>query len=424
MLDKDEIKKLERESLAKAWLTKKGNNFCAMPFVHMMIESNGEIKPCCMADKFKDLNIKGKTIKEVYNDPVRLEFIESFKKNEQHPLCSICWKDPHIRSHYSTMRHAIDFTEEVMNLSQLRAGNPRIPEHELRWIEIRPGNKCNLKCRICGVISSSNWTKDWAAVHEPDVKFKDTNAYKWTQACDWTEDAIFWNDIRQLESIKYIHFMGGEPFMSQEHFQLLEKLVEDKNIDTNKITLGYNTNGTYFPTEENQKLYNNFDKTWISLSIDDIGDRFEYQRKLANWKEVESNLINFRKLQQIKWTKSKFVISIDPCVSIFNIFYLEEINNKFIELGYETELCDHFVFNGPRSIHTLPQPVKDIIIEKYKNSNSIWISNAIKYMNSQEPQPELWKTFMKQNSHLDILRKENFENTFQECWEVMQPYYE
>jgi len=31
---------------------------------------------------------------------------------------------------------------------------------------------------------------------------------------------------------------------------------------------------------------------------------------------------------------------------------------------------------------------------------------------------------MKQNSHLDILRKENFENTFQECWEVIQPYYE
>ena len=410
-MDKDEIKK---------WLTKKGNNFCAMPFVHMMIESNGDIKPCCMAERFKDLNIKGKTIKEVYNDPIRLEFIEAFKKNEQHPLCSICWNDPHIRTHYSSMTNAIDFTEEAMNLSQLRAGNPTIPEHELRWIEIRPGNKCNLKCRICGVISSSNWTKDWAAVHEPDVKFKNTKAYKWTQACDWTDDAIFWTDIRQLESIKYIHFMGGEPFMSKEHFQLLERLVES-DIDTNKINIIYNTNGTYFPTEENQKLYSNFKNIQIALSIDDIGDRFEYQRKLANWEEVKSNLINF-----VNLNRRQYNVCIDPCVSIFNIFYLEEIENKFQELGYHIKRItdDHFVFNGPRSIHTLPQPVKDIIIEKYKNSDSVWISNSVNYMNSQKPKPELWETFMKQNSHLDILRKENFENTFTECWKVIQPYYE
>ena len=60
------------------WLTKPGNNFCAMPFGHMAIESDGAIRPCCMGDKFPGLNIRGKTIQEVYNDPIRHEFIESF----------------------------------------------------------------------------------------------------------------------------------------------------------------------------------------------------------------------------------------------------------------------------------------------------------------------------------------------------------
>jgi|TARA_B100001105_G_scaffold254687_1_gene251191 organic radical activating enzyme len=399
---KDEIRK---------WLNKKGNNFCAMPFIHMAIESNGAIKPCCMAKKFKDLNIKGKTIKEVYNDPVRLKFIETFKKNEQHPNCSICWNDPHIRSHYSTMSNSIDFTEEVMNSSI-------IPKHELKWIEIRPGNKCNLKCRICGVHSSSSWTKDAAGLYEPDVKFKDTKAYEWTQACDWQEDPTFWNDVRQLESIEYIHFMGGEPYMSPEHFQLLERLVES-NIDTNKVNIVYNTNGTYFPTEENQKLYSNFKNIQIALSIDDINDRFEYQRNLANWKEVESNLINFNKLPG-----SLYSVFIDPTVSVFNIFYLEEINNRFIELGYDPTDCDHFVFNGPRTVHALPQPIKDIIIEKYKNSNSLWISTSINYMNSKEPDQDTWQEFIKENSQLDILRKENFENIFPEFYKIIKPYYE
>ena len=90
--------------------------------------------------------------------------------------------------------------------------------------------------------------------------------------------------------------MGGEPFMVPEHFQLLERLVEDPSIDTSTIAIGYNTNGTYFPTEENINLYKNFKKVHFALSIDDVGARFEYQRKLAKWEEVKLNIINFKKI--------------------------------------------------------------------------------------------------------------------------------
>mgnify|MGYP001422646448 CR=1 FL=1 len=393
------------------WLTKPGNNFCVLPFTHMAIEANGDILPCCMGEPF-DLNIKGKTIQEVYNDPIRAEFVDSFRRNEQHPLCKACWKDPYIRTSFSTNGRMNHIVEQAMD------GN--IPEHKLRWLEIKPGNRCNLKCRICGIHNSSTWAKDTAAMEEPEVKFKNSKAFKYTQSCDWIEDDNFWNEIDGLESIEYIHFMGGEPYMVPEHFQLLERLVEHPTIDTSKINIQYNTNGTYFPTKENQELYKNFGRILIAISIDDINDRFEYQRSLAKWEEIKSNLIKFKKLN-----KNDYYTHLDPTISLFNIFYLEEIFNEFAKIGFTSfKDQEHYVFDGYNAIHILPQPVKDIIIEKYKNTNNLWILNAIKYMNSQRSDKKLWKDFINSITHLDILRKENFKNIFPAWSKVIKPYYE
>ena len=90
--------------------------------------------------------------------------------------------------------------------------------------------------------------------------------------------------------------MGGEPFMVPEHFKMLERMVADPTIDCSKIDIGYNTNGTYFPTPDNIELYRNFKLVKFSLSIDDFGPRFEYQRTLAEWEQVANNLMKFSRL--------------------------------------------------------------------------------------------------------------------------------
>ena len=390
------------EDKVREWLMQPGNNFCALPFIHMAIEANGDIRPCCMGDEF-DLNIRNKTIQQVYNDPKRLQFVDSFRRNEQNPACHKCWEDPEIRTTFSTAPVAIDATIQAMSGT--------LPKHELKWLEIKPGNRCNLKCRICGVHNSSSWTKDAAALD--NQKFKDSNAFKYTQSCDWIDDPEFWNDLNQLESIEYLHFMGGEPFMVPEHFQLIKALIDNPTIDTSKITIAYNTNGTYFPSKENFELYNNFKQVKFALSIDDIDERFNYQRKLADWEEVKSNLINFQQLNKIKYH-----VHLDPTISIFNIFYLNEITKAFNDLGYHNFIKQrHFVNNGYNAIHILPQHIKSVIVEKYKDTDNIWIKRAVDYMNSQPTDNNLWEKFKHNTNKLDYLRKENFQNTFKEFYE-------
>jgi len=411
----------------KDWVSKPGNNFCAMPFGHMAIEANGDIRPCCMGDKFKNddgtfLNIRGKTIQEVYNDPIRQDFIESFRQNKQHKLCRICWEDPEPRKHFSSADESQSITEQAMN------GN--IPSTELKWLEIKPGNRCNLKCRICGTYNSSSWAKDEHKMDEPNVPYKKSEAFTYTQSCDWIEDKDFWHDIRELESVEYIHFMGGEPFMVPEHFQLLERLVEDPTIDTSNITIGYNTNGTYFPTEENINLYKKFKEVRFALSIDDIGARFEYQRKLAKWEEVRSNIINFVKLCKEQtyhgdhgYYDEQFLYTMDVTVSALNIFSLDEIYEEFLKLGCTiAEDHEHYVYTGPYAIHQMPPYIKNIILEKYKDTNISWIAKAMKYMISQEPKESKWE-FPNYNITLDNIRKENFKTTFPEWYEVIKTYW-
>lgn len=392
------------ENKVREWLMQPSNNFCALPFAHMAIEANGDIRPCCMGDEF-DLNIRNKTIQQVYNDPIRLQFVDSFRRNEQHPACNKCWKDPEIRATFSTSPHAIEITKQAMN--------GITPKHELKWLEIKPGNRCNLKCRICGVHNSSSWAKDTATMWEPEVNYKNSKAFKYTQSCDWIDDPEFWNDLNQLESIEYLHFMGGEPFMVPEHFQLIKALIDNPNIDTSKIVIGYNTNGTYFPSKENFELYDNFEQIKFAISIDDFGERFEYQRKLAKWEEVKLNLINFKKLDQ-----TQYLVHLDPTISIFNIFYLNEISAEFSKLGFASfNEHRHFVNNGYNAIHILPQHIKSVIVEKYKDTDNIWIKRAVDYMNSQPIDNVQWKIFKENTTKLDSLRKENFQNTFKEFYE-------
>ena len=422
-----ETEKKYRLEVVRDWLS--NNNFCALPYVHMAIEANGAIRPCCMG-KPLDLNITGKKIHEAFDDPVRQEFVDAFDKGEQHPNCAICWKDKAMgkfnnRVKFSTQDEVFEFTESVMNGAT--------PERNLKWLEVKPGNRCNLKCRICGVHNSSMWTKDYYHTVEYLKKeeenftpstFKDSEQFHYTEQCKWIDDVEFWEEVQGLDSLNLIHFMGGEPFMVPEHFQLLEALINNPNIDTSKTIIRYNTNGTYFPNEEQIKIWEKFYRVMFLISVDDIGARFEYQRKLANWEEVKENLIKFNNLQYYDRELDVWRIKcfIDPTVSMFNIWNLGEIYDGFAELGYElNEANNHFVTGGWNDCRYLPESIKQVITERHADNEHIWVQQAIRYMNSKPIDHPLHNItmFYKIMMYQDHLRNERFDDLWPEYYHLM-----
>ena len=139
---------------------------------------------------------------------------------------------------------------------------------ELLRVDYWTGDVCNLKCVICGPSNSSAWKEE---LKIPIIERKQTVNYSW-------------RDL-DLTTLKFVHFNGGEPLLSKEHIKFLHAIPIKSLVHVN-----YNTNGTILPSEELLRIWEQFKLVQIDFSIDDIGDRFEYQRYPARWEQVTNNL--------------------------------------------------------------------------------------------------------------------------------------
>jgi glutamate-1-semialdehyde 2,1-aminomutase len=174
---------------------------------------------------------------------------------------------------------------------------------------------------------------------------------------------VFWQEIEGvLTDVRYIEFTGGEPFMIQEHFDLLNRLVSlglAKNIE-----IHYNTNGTQFP-DAAAEIWQHFKTVEIALSIDDLGPRFEYQRTNAVWNTVESNLIKFRELRS---KNPNIQLQCCSTVNVFNIAYLEElshwIEHQQFDYVYWNMMHEAYYF----SISTLPDRAKRVLDQRLEQA--------------------------------------------------------
>ena len=105
-----------------------------------------------------------------------------------------------------------------------------------------------------------------------------------------------------------------------------------------------------------------FRKVEIAFSVDDTGDRFEYQRTGAGWLEVCKNVDRFRKLQEIY---SCIHLQICATVNVFNIRYIDQLavwldrNTDSFEFVYWNVMHDAWYF----SIATLPDTAKTALTE-------------------------------------------------------------
>jgi hypothetical protein len=200
-----------------------------------------------------------------------------------------------------------------------------------------------------------------------DVDKKKTFPYQMLRAGAWPrENTQFWQQIDSvLTDICYIEFTGGEPFMIDEHFDMLQGMI-DRGI-AHQVEIHYNTNGTQWPAR-GEAIWQYFKTVEIAFSIDDIGDRFEYQRSNANWQEVCANLDRFKDLKECH---KNIVLQICTTVNVFNVRYLDQVaqwidkNKESFNFVYWNMMHDAWYF----SIATLPNTAKDAITEHLRSAD-------------------------------------------------------
>jgi organic radical activating enzyme len=300
---------------------------------------------------------------------------EQFLAGEKPQTCRRCWMEERA-GRTSKRMNTLDRMKHMGITSDWTAD-----AKPLMFLDLKLGNICNLKCRICGSWSSSQFATEELA-QLPSEEKKSSTAYQMLQAGAWPrENYQFWSEIDDhLNDIRYIEFTGGEPFMIKEHFQMLQGIV-DRGI-AHQVEIHYNTNGTQWP-ENAIDIWQHFKTVEIAFSIDDLEQRFEYQRSNANWDEVQVNIDRFRTLRS---EHANIQLQCCATVNVFNIRYIDQlsmwINKQSFDHVYWNMMHDVWYF----SIATLPAGAKAAITEHLRTCNvpAKWrgeFDNIIEFMN-------------------------------------------
>jgi MoaA/NifB/PqqE/SkfB family radical SAM enzyme len=333
------------------------DQFCVLPWISLEASPVGTVRPCCLAydeimndvgDKF---NLATASFADIQNSTNMRELRKEFLQGQQPKTCGRCWKEE--RSGRTSKRmHTLDRLKHMLpDQSWTEDARP------LMFLDLKLGNICNLKCRICGSWSSSTFATEELANLTPDEDRKSNHHYQMLRQGAWPrENNKFWSEIDQvIDQIRYIEFTGGEPFMIQEHFDMLQGMV-DRGI-AHQVEIHYNTNGTQYP-EQAEEIWQYFRHVEVAFSIDDVGARFEYQRSNAVWSQVCENIERFRAMRE---RLLNMTLQVCCTVNVFNVLYLEHvakwIDQQDFDFVYWNMMHDAEYF----SISSLPESSKTTI---------------------------------------------------------------
>lgn len=358
------------------------DKFCVLPWISLEASPIGTLRPCCLAEEEildpqrNKYNLGACDLQQVQNSDYMQNLRQQFLDGQQPRTCRKCWNEERA-GRTSKRMHTLDRLQHILDDT---AWTPQAKS--LQFLDLKLGNICNLKCRICGSWSSSQFATE-EINHMPPTERKSSFAYKMLRQGSWPKDNDrFWEDLRSVASgIRYIEFTGGEPFMIQDHFRLLEHIVESGHAD--QVEIHYNTNGTHFP-EQAVELWKNFRSVEVAFSIDDVAERFEYQRTNASWQQVNDNIAKFRALRT---EMRSLKLQCCSTINIFNIYYVPElarwIDQQDFDFVYWNVLHEIWYFGVACLSDTVKQQISEHLRSSMTGSvHADEINRIVDFMNS------------------------------------------
>jgi radical SAM protein with 4Fe4S-binding SPASM domain len=370
-----------------------------IPWTNIDIAPRGNIAPCCKykydVSNNEFMNITTNTIQEYINS-------ESLKTIKNQMLNHI-WPEGCIRCK----------SEEQNNIK-----SKRILDYE-RWknhfdnyteeqgfitASIAFGNTCNLKCIMCSPESSSRWRKEWIEVYGIDMS-----------PLEVINNTTSENIYSALPNAIHFDIPGGEPFLSEvdKQRELLQRYVDTGQ--SSNMTLHYTTNAQRYPDSSWFDLWDNFAEIDMQLSVDGVGDRYEYIRYPANADVLAANVVKYNAHAK---NADNFRLSVSHTLSAYNIYYL----NEFFTWCNDSELPRPWIgkVHTPKHMRPdiFPDNVKKQIVSHMRTSTHEDVHTWAHYLENNSSN-EYYDDWIKYKDKHDLYRGTNFAKTFPELEELI-----
>lgn len=321
---------------------------CPLPWIHIATRPNGDVRLCCtanasgsqLAQDIKDsglikdnnisLNLTTSTIEEIWNSEFMKNTRLQMLKGQEPLSCKKCFIEE--RNGISSKRNwetqvwkeRIDLDKIIKNTNDDGSLPLYIP-----YFDLRLGNACQLKCIMCSPHDSSSWIKDWKHQKNQysDSLLKHDQDWNINYNYQWFKKGNFLNSIKnQSDSIKELYFAGGEPLMIDEHYKILEFMIESGTA--NQCILRYNSNGLIFRSNL-FKLWEHFKEVKFNFSIDALESKNDYIRFPSKWSNVVSNLKIFDD------TADNITVNIACAVQALNVINISDLARWKIDQNFK-----------------------------------------------------------------------------------------
>jgi len=344
---------------------KSTKSFCVLPWLHLNVQPNGDIYPCCMAPYGDTIgNTSDSTLEEIWNGAAMKDIRKKMLTGDRPELCQRCFliEDNGLNSpRFTHNDYFKNRMEEVLDMTNEKTGE--VSEFKLRYWDFRWSNICNFKCRMCGVYSSSKWHQEAMDLHN-DTTAADTKGILEFNS-KGKEDTFALVD-KFIYDVEEIYFAGGEPLVMEEHYLILEKLIAAGRTD---VRLRYNTNFSHLKFKKWDLFgmwqhFINDPKGHIQLfaSLDAVGKLAEVIRDGTKWNNVYQNI---KKCQG-----TGIMIYFSPTISLLNMFFIDELIDVAADLDIDVDkinVNNILTTPGFYDIRLLPQYLKDELINKLKD---------------------------------------------------------
>jgi sulfatase maturation enzyme AslB (radical SAM superfamily) len=314
--------------------------YCTAPWNGLTVREDGHVRTCCNGIKsLGDLNTQ--TIQEIENSDILAQIQQDLQLGQPNlENCKSC-VDQQKQSGFATLRdHYNKFY-------------PTIGDHlELKFLDIRWNNVCNLGCLYCTPTFSSTWA-DRLHINSTNLPVKNY------------QDALLEWVLERSEHINEIMLVGGEPLLMKQNYKLLTQLPEQCQISI--IT------NMSFDLEKNPAmpalLSRPTEKIIWNVSLENTGHKFEYVRSGANWDQTKKNL----KLLLQHWPET---VGINMVYNLFSAFDLRETVLELHAIGIKKINLFNIYRNNTINLFNMPTEIKQLALQELISAKQ-WHTNAL-----------------------------------------------
>jgi len=387
--------------------------FCVAPFMHMYVHKNEDIKMCCVTTENKlasastELDLE-KRWKSKHYQKIRQQFLDG----KEPDICNKCFTT----EKHNGVSDRINFNRRYLDILEpnIETGNQYNSPIDL---DIRPGNLCNLKCRMCGPHSSSQLEKE--TLQHPDL-FKGFHSKIYNIEGVFSEKNLNFL-LKNVDKGQRIKFLGGEPTIMPEVDNILDKLIATNNTNV-PIMITTNCTNT---TEQFMNKLKQFTRLLFNYSVDGTDKVVEYIRHPVKFNTIDNNIRLYKNIAEDD--------NISFVLQAYNLFNLYDTIKwaADIEVRVHTELLQN-----PNwcSVLCIPKEIRDKELYKMKElmlneEYSEWITdpktNIIPTINRiLEDDREYSLYLLAMNTkRFDKARRQHIKDFIPEIWEIIKEEY-